>query len=105
MAAVPIDPGGHAQVACVMGGADDGMAAVGEAGEFLGIPGVSEFTGDVEAMNGDDIGDLQFGEQIRSNVGGGAELNPQDIRFECFELCSQLFPATAAFGQCTDILT
>ena len=105
MAAVSIDSGGHAQIACVMGGADDGMAFVGKASELLAIPGVTEFTGDVEAVNGDDVGDVQFGQQIRSDVGGGAELNPQDIWLECLELCGQLFSAPATFGQRPDILS
>ena len=81
-----------------MGGADDGMTCVGKAGEFPGIPRVSELTGDVEAVDGDDIGGVQFGQQIRCDVGGGAEFNPQDIWLECLELCGQLFSATAALG-------
>ena len=57
----------------------------------------------------DEVGTLKeqiaaLRQQMRSNVGGGAELNPQDIRFECLELFGQLFSALAPFGQRSDIL-
>ena len=101
---VLVHPGSAAEILGVVGCANHSRTAIGEFDEFRCVPRISEFTGNVETVHGDEVGLAQAMQQVRGHMRSGTKLHPHQIWIKVPQFLEDLMGAALSFGQCANVL-